>query len=137
MPKGRVIAAKGEGRLAFPLFDARKRLGWVLDADESGPRPLNLRPVSRPEPAADGTINATRLSRRILVLQQALDSLPRQAKRMARWKARRKLMANPKFTSPLRPGRPPGSRRRGKEEIDLVLKECHGLAWDALREDTS
>jgi hypothetical protein len=145
MPEGRVIARKkkGSGRLAFQLFDARKRFDWVLNGapESEARRPLSPvvqpRPVARPVPDADGTIDATRLSRRILALQQALDSLPKQAKRMARWITRRKRIQNPKFTSPLRPGRPPGSRRRGKDEIDLVLEECHGLAWDALKEDTS
>jgi hypothetical protein len=145
MPEGLSITAKGEGRIAFQLFDRRKRFDWIPNAPESEPqipvfnaRPLTPRPASSPVPKRpDDTVDTLRLSRRILALQQVLDSLPKQAKRLARWKARRKRMQNPKFTSPLRPGRPPGLRKRRMDEIDFVLKECHGLAWDALREDTS
>jgi hypothetical protein len=126
MPKGLVIAGKGEGRVAFQLFDTRKRF--------AAPRPSNA--AAGPKPT-DGCVDAQRLSRRLAALKLALDTLPAQAKRLARWKARRKQMASPKFTSPLRPGQPPGHRKRPTDEIDFVLKECHGLAWDALREDTS
>jgi hypothetical protein len=137
MPEGRVIArSKSSGRLAFQLFDSRKRFDWVPNVPESEPgrhglaaRPLLPRLAASPVPKEpDGTVDATRLSRRILALKQALDSLPKQAKRMACWKARRARMASPKFTSPLRPGRPPGLRKRRMDEIDFVLKECHGLA---------
>jgi hypothetical protein len=148
MPKGLVIADKGEGRLSFQLFDARKRLDWVLNTSENEPGShvleasplsplLEPRPVVRSVLEPDGTVNALRLSRRVLALKLALDTLPKQAKRMAHWKARRKKMPDPKFTSPLRPGRPPGLRTRRMDEIDFVLKECHGLAWDALKEDSS
>jgi hypothetical protein len=37
----------------------------------------------------------------------------------------------------MRPGRPPGYRKKSKREVHLVLDECHALAWDALKEDTS
>ena len=33
---------------------------------------------------------------------------------------------------PLRPGSPPGSRRRPVHEVDDVLKAAHGLAFDAI-----
>ncbi len=46
-------------------------------------------------------------------------------------------MPSPKFRSPLRPGRPPGHRRKPSHLVDEVLTECHGLAWDALKPDTS
>ena len=45
------------------------------------------------------------------------------------------LSTEPK--SPLRPGRPPGHRRKPDHEVDEVLTECHGLAWEALKPDTS
>jgi hypothetical protein len=43
----------------------------------------------------------------------------------------------PKFKSPLRPGHPPGHRRKPVHEVDEVLIECHGLACDAMKPDTS
>jgi hypothetical protein len=152
MPKGLAFAGKGSGRLSFPLFDPRKRFApsrprravakaipriHLLDASPLSPlfqpRPVEV-PVSELE---DGSVNATRLLRRLAALKLALETLPAQAKRLARWKARRARMPGFIYRSPLRPGPPPGHRRKPKEEIDFVLEECHGLAWDALREDTS
>jgi hypothetical protein len=37
----------------------------------------------------------------------------------------------------MRPGWPPGRRKRAFHEVDDVLRECHSLAHDAQREDTS
>jgi hypothetical protein len=51
--------------------------------------------------------------------------------------ARGVVMTSPKFTSPLRPGRPPGYRKKPRDDIDFVLKECHALARDVIAEDTS
>ena len=85
----------------------------------------------------DGLVNASRLGRRLQVLKLALDDLPRQARRMARWRMRREAMKAPKFKSPLRPGPPPGRRKRHIHEIDEVLAECHGLARWAMEPDTS
>ena len=45
-------------------------------------------------------------------------------------------MPSPKFRSPLRPGRPPGYRRKPVHLVDEVLAECHWLAWDAMKPDT-
>ena len=69
-------------------------------------------PVAAPAPPSDGLVNAARLSRRLQVLKLALEDLPRQARRMARWRVRRENMKSPKFKSPLRPGPPPGRRKR-------------------------
>jgi hypothetical protein len=41
------------------------------------------------------------------------------------------------FISPMRHGRPPGYRKRPVHEVDEVLIECHGLARDVERLDTS
>jgi hypothetical protein len=60
--------------------------------------------------------------------------------RFARWQARReriKLTRPAAFTSPLRIGRPPGHRKKPVDEVDFVLNECHALARDVLRDDTS
>jgi hypothetical protein len=147
------IRKGGGSRLSFQLFDARKNFpelrqhrvkyaknpprilffGDHSRVDDLWPSP---RPVAAPAPS-DGLVNAQRLSRRLQALKSALDDLPRQARRMARWRARREIMPSPKFRSPLRPGRPPGSRRKPIHLVDEVLTECHGLAWDALKPDTS
>jgi hypothetical protein len=94
-------------------------------------------PIADPTPPPDGLVNAERLSRRLQALKLALDDLPRQARRLARWRLRREKAQSPKFKSPLRPGHPPGYRRKPVHEVDEVLIECHGLACDAMRPDTS
>jgi hypothetical protein len=82
-------------------------------------------------------VNAARLSRRLQILKRALEDLPRQARRMARWRVRREAMKAPKFKSPLRPGPPPGRRKRHIHEVDEILANCHWLAWEAEKPDTS
>ena len=92
-------------------------------------------PVATPPP--DGLVGAERLTRRLLALKAALDDLPRQARRLARWRVRRENMPSPKFRSPLRPGPPPGRRRKPVHPIDEILTECHWLAFEAMKPDTS
>jgi hypothetical protein len=154
MPAGHVIERKnpkGTGRITFQLYDTRKHFSHIDEADRapiSGPR---IRSVSDADPRSlflaqfntrqpqttSSEIETRRLQNRLLAVQRALDHLPRQAKRMAIWLKRRALMTRPKFKSPLRPGAPPGHRKRSKDEINLLLVECHALAWDALRPNTS
>jgi len=94
-------------------------------------------PATAPAPPSDGLANAERLTRRLQALKLALEDLPRQAKRLARWRQRREAAPDHKFLSPLRPGRPPGYRRKPVHEVDEVLIECDGLAWEAMKPDTS
>jgi hypothetical protein len=149
MPEGRKIG-KGSGNSSpsFQLFDPRKRLKSVrvMKFTRIVPRvhffPYDsLRPaappVAAPPPPPDGRVNATRLHRRLQALKSALEDLPRQAKRLVRLQQRRKASPWPKSTSPLRPGHPPGYRRKPIHEVDEVLIECDGLAWDAMKPDTS
>ncbi len=146
MAKGLVIASKGSGIMSFPLFDKRKRFDFgtaenplFVKVQTYQNNPFNLfnqLVQSRPsEHTSD--LKATYLSRRLAAVAHALETLPRQAQRLARWNARRKTIENPKFTSPLRPGPPPGFRNKPSAEVDFVLQECHALAFDALREDSS
>ncbi len=151
MPRGLALAGTGSGRVPFRLFDTRKRFApWrpTGAVAKGGPRihffnasplvPLfQPRPAKREVAAPDGTVSALRLGRRLAAVKMALEDLPRQARRLARWKIRREGMQSPAFTSPLRPGPPPGHRKKPADEIDFVLKECHALARDALAEDTS
>ncbi len=87
--------------------------------------------------APDGLVNSQRLVRRLQALKAALDDLPRQARRLARLRLRQGSVPGVKFRSPLRPGPAPGHRKVKLHEIDEVLAECHGLARDALKVDTS
>jgi hypothetical protein len=152
-PKGRVITRASGARTAFQLFDSRKR--FDRKPRRKGPRvvprvinvwpdphlsPLWQRPESYAAPAPppdDGQVDAKRLGQRLQALKLALEDLPRQAKRLVRWRMRRQAMASPKFRDPMRPGRPPGYREKPGHEVDEVLRECHALARDAERPDTS
>jgi hypothetical protein len=148
MPKGLVIARKGLRPGVFPLLDTRKHFSDVDEDDvpvtgprirvvgDADPRSLFLAKFAKPQTGAITERETLRIRNRVDTLKRALDTLPQQAKRLARWRARREAMAAPKFTSPLRPGPPPGHRKRPRDEIDFVLRECHGLAWDLLN-DTS
>ena len=152
MPEGRKIVRGGGSRSpSFQLFDPLKRLKPVramkftrlepririLDYD---PRICALFPTPRPvvePPPPDGLASATRLHRRLIALKSALEDLPRQAKRLVRCQQRRQASPWPKSTSPLRPGHPPGYRRKPIHEVDEVLTECDDLAWEAMKLNTS
>jgi hypothetical protein len=76
-------------------------------------------------------VSAASLTARILALKHALESIPKQAKRLARWYGQRDLVLSqnqPHRLSPIRPGPPPSSRRRNRSEVGAVLSECHSLA---------
>ena len=155
MPKGqRIGKGSGPSRPSFRLCDKRMvfpelsqprvkyakhppRILFFGDdsrVDSLWPAP---QPAPVPAPSPDGLVNAERLTRRLQALKLALDDLPRQARRMARWRVRRENMKSPKFKSPLRPGPPPGHRKRQIHPIDEILADCHWLAWDAMKPDTS
>jgi hypothetical protein len=151
MPKEQVIGKGGGNRLpAFQLCDTRKNFPELrpqrVKYAKNPPRihffPYDTlvpvpRPVAAPAPPPDGLVNAERITRRLQALKLALDDLPRQARRMARWRVRRENMPSPKFKSPLRPGPPPGRRKRPIHEVDEILADCHGLACWAMEPDTS
>jgi hypothetical protein len=96
-------------------------------------------------PSPDDPIDATHLRRRLAAIGRALDDLPGQAMRLARWRARRDRARARRAVhrlEPLRPGRPPGWCRPGSRhahEVHRVLDELHGLAFWALelKSDTS
>jgi hypothetical protein len=151
MPKGQMIGKGGGSRLpAFRLFDTRKsfpelrqrRVRYMKNPPRIHVYPYDtlvaaLQPVVPPPPPPDGLVNAVRITRRLQALKLALDDLPCQARRLARATARREKVPSLRFKSPLRPGRPPGHRRKPTHEVDEVLAECHWLAWEALKPDTS
>ena len=129
---------------AFPLLDPLKRFPLYPPrrASKSFPRicvvgfteptPIPEKPVLLP----DDPLDATGLCRRLLSSRRALANLPREARRLARWKARNKLRLSRSQgrgrISPLRIGYPPGRRKRPTHAVDDVLKECHALALDVL-----
>ncbi|MEQ1950835.1 hypothetical protein [Mesorhizobium sp. CN2-181] len=159
--RGAGMSAENRHVPALPLLDPLKP--WKTrpwrPAPTSVPRILSLdaytpfQPLP-PPPSRDDPIDAVRLAQRLQALTSALDDLPGQAKRFARWKARREATVKEPTArrcqrlSPLRPGRPPGGRLsrydptathpRSIREIDEILAHTHALAVYALETpDTS
>lgn len=146
MPKGMLVVGKGVKAMPFRLFDQRKTFDFIdmenpffvnVRTYESNPFNLFNSVYQLPPVEQDDGPNALRLCRRLAAVTHALETLPHQALRLARWRERRKISVRPKFTSPLRPGPPPGHRDKPKVEVDFILQECHALAWDVIREDSS
>ncbi len=153
-PAGFKISSKTQGPVSFRLFDPRKQLEGVNGRRRKGPRirvigcdfdprvPAFLRPGYMPPapaaaPAPDGTVNAGPLCRRLVAIKAALEDLPRQARRYARWRARPFAARRPKLVSTLRRGAPPGYRKRSTHEVHAILAECQWLAHTVLEPDTS
>jgi hypothetical protein len=152
---GRAVPAASENPRvrSLPLLDPLprwSRLAWR-------PAALGVPRISVPGftvpfpvrlPSPDDPIDAARLTLRLRALASVLDDLPGQARRFARWRARRDAVralarqgrhtGRGRRLSPLRPGRPPGGRRRPVHEVHEVLTVVHGLAFWALKPpDTS
>jgi hypothetical protein len=104
-----------------------------ISAQFPPPRP----PAPPPPPVPDGLVDAARITRRLQALESALDDLPRQALRLARLQQKRAASPGPTFKSPMRPGHPPGFRHRRRHEVHEILVECHYLALDSLKLNTS
>jgi hypothetical protein len=144
-------AGHGNRTPAFPLFDRDIRFRPMRRVRRAmtprirtfwGPAlPPPPPPVLTPMPNAGAPVDASRLHRRLGALEAALADLPRQARRLARWRA--KIAANLaarcaarsdiRRRTPMRIGRPPGHRQDAGRDVDRVLRECHALAletWD-------
>jgi hypothetical protein len=152
-----VSSAKGEGRVSFRLFDPRRNpssnhRGYGTGASGNprisvidvtfDPRIPLFRPIHQNSPEAadqeeDHTVNAGPLCRRLAAIRAALEDLPRQARRYARWRARPLETRRPRRWESLRTGPPPGLHRKPGREVDEILSECHGLARHAAASDTS
>ena len=141
---------------AFPLVDPLKRFapadfGWAQEWSEDwGKEQVVPRisvpglfdpvfPQAVPIPNRDDPIDTTSLLRRIRSLKEALDNLPRHARRLARWKAKGELPRQPGAPhrpgrlSPFRPGPAPGKHLHEERGIDVILGDCHYFArkaWD-------
>ncbi len=155
MPQGLALPRNTRSRMSFRLTDPRRRFATRQAADfgprleprihafgfGGDPRILLFRTDPSPAPTPltelDGLVGAQGLYRRLQALQSALADLAGQARRLARWRSRQKQQAQSKFASPLRLGRPPGSLRKPVHDVDRVLAECHGLAFDVTHPNTS
>ena len=149
MPKGLKIISKGGSRPpSFRLWDTHKYFVeidgprrrfckpsrapriWTIGGDPIVPlfRPAHVVNPVKPTPVVSTT--ETGLTRRLTAIHAALADLPKQARRLVRWKARRALNSKAKFRHTLRPGPPPGQRKGFDEDVDVILRECQYLAHD-------
>lgn len=130
---------------AFALFDPLKSFDpdEIWNADPA--RQIRFQSGFDPDPdpfsgfrtLADSRepVPASNILKRLSAIRLALNNLPGQARRFARCQARRDLRlkaGRPARVTSFRPGLPPGWRQRRIHEIDDVLRECHGLALDAV-----
>lgn len=140
----------GERGACFPLLDPRKRfpeLDVLKPAKQRGEPRITMIGVDewipQPEPrrVPRAPLNAASLVRRLRRLETVLHDLPRQAKRLARWRARQAARAKAGLThvrhGVVRPGWPPGYRRDGREPVHAILRECQRLARWAEAEDVA
>ncbi|MEZ5810263.1 MAG: hypothetical protein R3D45_02520 [Rhizobiaceae bacterium] len=124
--------ARGNRPACFRLTDPPRR-AWSESAGRirvppriSVPGVFDRRPRP-PELAFD----AGAILRRIEKFELALKTLPRQARRLNKLMARRsKAEPGQGGVGPLRPGPPPGHRKRPRHVVDDILRECHFLARD-------
>ncbi len=148
----RALQRQPASRMSFKLVDPRKRFisGTPVKYTTRTPRvyffapaapfaPLFPQPQGPPDrpaipSASKRHINACRLCLRLKALTAALDDIPRHARRLVRWRFKRETHHPTKFSSPLRPGKPPGYRSRPQYEIDDILRECHTFALGVLSE---
>ena len=128
---------------SFCLFDPLKHFSLDCYDNNSLPRvsfaSLSVDDFSTPQfSSPDEPVDSAQLFGRLRALRHALNGLSHQARRLARWQARRDLRLNanapfkPTRITPFRPGLPPGWRQQRIHEIDDVLRECHGLALDLM-----
>ena len=134
MPSGGIPTGKGARTPLFLLIDPRLHPGppkdktvpgigpnarWLDSANAAPPAPVTI--------SADDPVSAAALRRRIEALVHALDTIPAQARRLAR-----KLAGMERPIRVMRPGRPPGFVMGGKRAVDVLLADCHELALMAL-----
>jgi hypothetical protein len=153
-PTGRGAARKRKGkgkasrRRSFQLIDPLLRAGRFYGRRKpAGPRseprirsfdtPAGVvvyvngfppAPPPHPKPKSDGSVSGKSLCRRLEALRDALQDLPRQALRYARWRDKPMAERRPLRETALRRGPPPGLREKSRHEVHEILKECHWLA---------
>ena len=128
--------------MLFRSFDPRQRFLRKRKGRAPRIRSLASDAVHRPRSTgvrdtSDGMETSDTLLRRLAALKDALENLPRQARRLVRALARRENIPRLRFRAPLRQGPPPGHRKKPRLEIDGVLHECHWLARNTVAPDTS
>lgn len=134
-PQPRSASAFGGHRHRVVLVKRPEPRLRVIDVSFDPRVPLFRKAAQPPMPAVpDGTVSALRICRRLAAIKSALEDVPHQALRYARWLAKATEKRGTQVTSALRPGKPPGFRRKPTHKVDEILAGCHALA---LMQDTS
>ncbi|MCR5856954.1 hypothetical protein [Mesorhizobium sp. J428] len=124
-PPYRIVLRRSPPRTSVPRIAS---FGWDGPSRSPGPTPRS------------DTVDTTRLNLRIAALARALEDLPKQALRFARWKARRAAGLIP-WRWPLRRGSIPGMPRaqvmRRNGEMAEILDDTDYFAKMVLSADTS
>ncbi len=135
-PVGLIVAAALPREPVFSLMDPLK--DFSSHDSDAGPGWEEVLPGdpafgTLPESRFDEPLDGASLHVRLRALRLALADISRQARRLARWRARSDAALKDRRRtriSPIRPGLPPGWRQRPLHDIDPVLHECHRLARD-------
>ena len=139
--KGPIVAGDREQPPVFPLRDVRKCFDRPTRWRGRKPIPrltiigLTERVVEEiPVILPEDELDAKSLFRRTKALKRVLDDLPKEAKRLMRFEARREMAPpGPGRRPALRLGFPPGHRQRRIHEVDEVLAETRLLIRYALK----
>jgi len=135
-------------RASFRLFDPVRQFGGIHDGPPPqewakmpvirtvnfDPRiPAFLRGNASTVAVPRGFVSVLNISGRIAAVAHAVNHIPREARRLMRLlnkadQDKRRLV--------LRPGPPPGGVKKPRDELHLVLKECHALARQALSDSS-
>ncbi len=131
----------GERAPSFALFDPRKSFAPHKGRRFARREPFIWSPgmdnpvfVAQSEPSPDDLVSVEQVGRRLSALKAALEDLPKQARKLARWEAKREVgrAQTGKFMRAMRPGTPPGHRVKHTHPVDMILSDCHALALYAL-----
>jgi hypothetical protein len=141
---------------AFNFIDPLKHFAMPGDRKPFQPKPASFPRISvpgwstpyfPPEPVpltGDDPIDAAQIFRRLAALKHALETLPEQARRYVRWQTKRllkrktEIIPKPRRLWALRPGYPPGHRKKQIHLVDRILSDCCYFEREAQKKpDTS
>lgn len=137
MPVGGIARGSGGQFGSFALLDPRRLVGMDRGGRGlKGPGPqirsFDEAVTRSPDSEAEGVV-AGPLLRRLARLERALSRLPAEARRLARWRLRHPT----DLRRPMRPGRPPGLRSRGNDDLaQEILRELQTLSLWAMNPET-
>jgi hypothetical protein len=112
-------------------YSRQRSVPRIRSLDDDAPRPAPIPPPPKPSDA----VSAVRLCQRLAALANLRSDMARHVRRLARWNARR-AAGLIRRSSPLKPGRPPGSPpfhmpQSRWHEVHELLREAQWLRSEA------